>query len=120
MGEAPTLRNGSDTRQSQRNPDRACHPDLLGDAFELTDLGSLVVKDFQAARAWRVEAERQAAGRFDAVMRRPFECVRGTGRRSGPAARLGVGAAGTGERSWLAVKPAWQVPADRSAARADR
>ena len=68
VGEAPNLAQRLQTL-AKANEILIAHATrtLLGDAFELTDLGSLVVKDFQAARAWRVEAERQAAGRFDAA-----------------------------------------------------
>ena len=41
---------------------------LVGDAFELTDLGALPVKGIDhPVRAWRVDALRRTAGRFEAA-----------------------------------------------------
>ncbi len=40
---------------------------LVGDAFELTDLGTLPLMGIGPSRVWRVKAVRRAAGRFDAA-----------------------------------------------------
>ena len=40
---------------------------LVGDAFELTDLGTMPLKGIGPSQVWRVEAVRRAAGRFDAA-----------------------------------------------------
>jgi hypothetical protein len=38
---------------------------LLGDTFELTDAGTLPLRNLRPSRIWRVEAVRSGAGRFD-------------------------------------------------------
>ena len=40
---------------------------LVGDAFELTDLGMMPLTGIGPSQVWRVEAVRRAAGRFDAA-----------------------------------------------------
>jgi class 3 adenylate cyclase/tetratricopeptide (TPR) repeat protein len=40
---------------------------LVGDSFELNDLGTLSLKDFRPSQVWRVEGQRRVAGRFDAA-----------------------------------------------------
>ncbi len=40
---------------------------LVGDVFDLIDLGALPLKGIGSSRAWRVRAVRPAAGRFDAA-----------------------------------------------------
>ena len=40
---------------------------LVGNAFELTDIGTLSVAGIGPSQAWRVEGVRRVAGRFEAV-----------------------------------------------------
>jgi tetratricopeptide (TPR) repeat protein len=59
---------------------------LVGDTFELTDLGSVQLKGLRPSQAWRVESVRRTAARFEAAQRgRPLSALVG---RAGEVGQL--------------------------------